>query len=150
MGHFIDGLKSHSLKKFFTCFLYIRKAFFGFLIALGHDMTYFQVFLISSSNLILAILIIKYKPYEKTADNIINSGSEILLICGQVLVASFKEESDDEENRIDWGWLVVGIYGFVMVVHFFYFLWNLIISPIIGCVIKCAETEKEKEAHKKT
>ncbi|KAL4477137.1 hypothetical protein ABPG72_008871 [Tetrahymena utriculariae] len=127
--------------KYTNVFLYFRKIAYAILIIYLFDCPYLQLVLISILNIFLAFFYFYKRPQEKQFDNLRNGLSEIFLvvmqICAGILVDDRQDQ--DEQERINIGWVLIGSAAFILLMHIFTvvmdlfrFMFNLIKDLIVS------------------
>jgi len=62
-------------------------------------------------------------PNRYKTQNNIGRMSEFLLMIGHLLLCTYLNEDENEEDRIMRGWFSIGIWSFIVLVHFSYFMY---------------------------
>ncbi len=113
------NLLTAKYSKFANALLYYRKILFMIIIVYGHNNSYLQMLFISVLNMVLIYYYLYFLPHESLLSNIINGISEFCLIIMQIAVCFLIEDkpNDDENKRINIGWIMVGASGVILFMH---------------------------------
>ncbi|EAR85946.3 hypothetical protein TTHERM_01178750 (macronuclear) [Tetrahymena thermophila SB210] len=107
--------------KYTNVFLYFRKIAYAIFIIYLFDCPYVQLILISLLNAFLAFFYFYICPQDKQFENIRNGLSEVFLIvmqiCAGILVDD--KQDQDEQERINIGWVLIGSASFILLMHIF-------------------------------
>ncbi|KAL4490794.1 hypothetical protein ABPG72_021848 [Tetrahymena utriculariae] len=116
--------------KYYNVVLYFRKMLFCIIISFMYDYTYIQIALISLLNTFIIIYLSVITPFKSKFENIQFITQEILMIAIQMCALFLVKDSQDESEdiRIQIGWIIVAISGFLIAYFTIFIIKDLILS----------------------
>lgn len=77
-------------------------------------------------------MFLKFQFYKEKRETVRVCLSESLVLGGLgCMYYMLNDESEDESYRLFYSWFVISCFLASLVIHFFFFSWNLIIAPIV-------------------
>ncbi|KAL4461967.1 hypothetical protein ABPG74_000812 [Tetrahymena malaccensis] len=143
--------------KYTNVFLYFRKIAYAIFIIYLFDCPYLQLVLISLLNVFLAFFYFYINPQDKQFENIRNGLSEVLLVVMQICAGILVEDrqDQDEQERINIGWVLIGSAAFILLMHIFTvvmdlfrFIFNLVKDLILSIQQYYKSQKSEKKLNK--
>ncbi|EAS02481.2 hypothetical protein TTHERM_00629930 (macronuclear) [Tetrahymena thermophila SB210] len=132
--------------KYTNMLLYFRKIIFSCIVVYLHDYTYVQVCLLSVLSLFVGAYYLYVMPQVSNFDNIKNGVSELILIIIIFSAGLLKDDpkEQNEEERINIGWIFVSCTAFIIMVQaidLIIELFKSLLQPILSlCRKKAAKT----------
>lgn len=85
------------------------------------------------SHLLIIFMFIKFQFFKEKRETFRVCLTELLVLSGLgCMYYMLDDESEDESFRLKYGWYVLGCFLTSLIIHFFFFSWNLIITPLLN------------------
>ncbi|KAL4461587.1 hypothetical protein ABPG74_016211 [Tetrahymena malaccensis] len=120
----------YKFSKYYNVVLYFRKILFCMIISFLYDFTYIQIGLVSILNIFIITYLSVITPFKSNFENIQFIIQEILMIAIQICASLLVKDSQDEneDTRIQIGWIIVAISGFLIAYFTIFIIKDLIVS----------------------
>ena len=134
--HLYDSLNiNKGICKYYLCIIYVRKLCFSIVIVFLFKYPIIQLVLISVFNLSIFFVNVILSPSTYNKLNYINRISELILVINQVIICTYLNFDEPDDQRTLKGWINIGLWSFIIVLHLGYYI-CLAIQGLISFVKK--------------
>ena len=118
----------HIIVRYIIIITVFRRLTFVSSIVLLYDYPLFNLALLSIFSVVLAMITLKYRPYQRKVFNITNVVQEILIVTVNLILIIIKDQSLDSIVKDNLGWTMISLFITIALMNLFFVFKDDIIS----------------------